>query len=128
MAAILSRNLRKRLAQLMVGLLLFTQLVLAAQACMLPQPKPAQAFSDAMAMEQCEDVPMDRTTCLAHCLQYDQVSSPSVQFQFDAIVPSVVPTVNLSALWQVDFSGSATPVPPFSVGPPLQILFCSFQI
>jgi hypothetical protein len=124
----LSRRLLKRLAQLMVGLVLFTQLVLSAQACMLPQPTPAQAFGDAMAMEQCNDVPMDRTTCLAHCLQHDQASGPSVHFQIDATVPSVAPVVNLSALRQLDFSGRASPVPPCSVGPPLQILFCSFQI
>jgi hypothetical protein len=126
MAAFATRKLLKRLAQLTAGLLLFAQLVLAAQACMLPQHNPAHAFSDAMASGECEGVPMDGAACLADCLKTDQ-ASPSVNFHFDVILPPASPIAGLSALRQVDHLAIHAPAPYRPSGPPLQILFCSFQ-
>lgn len=128
MAAIFSRILLKRLARLMAGLLLFTQLILSAQACMLPQPNPAHAFSDAMATEECAGVPMDRATCLADCLKADQASGPAVDFHFDVIPPSTFLVSALSPLPQVDSSAIHLPALHCRSGPLLQIVFCSFQI
>ncbi len=127
MIAILSKNLLRRLAWIMVGLLLFTQLVLSAQACMLPGSNPAYVLSDAMATEECEGAPMDKGTCLAYCLKADQARSPSVDFHFNAILPAVFPVSGLFALWHVDSSAIPPVVSRCASGPPLQILFCSFQ-
>jgi hypothetical protein len=126
MAAFATRKLLKRLAQLTSGLLLFTQLVLAAHACMLPQHNPAHAFSDAMSSGECEGVPMDRTTCLADCLKADQASS-SVNFDFDVILPPASPVADLAALRQFDQPAIHPSAAYCPSGPPLQILFCSFQ-
>lgn len=126
MAAFATRRLLKRLAQLTLGLLLFAQLALAAQACMLPRADPAHAFSDAMANGECEGVPMDRTACLADCLKADQ-ASPSVNFHFDVILPPASPVAGSAALRQVDNLVLHAPAPYCPSGPPLQIRFCSFQ-
>ena len=126
MAAIHSRYLSRRLACLMAGLLLFTQLALAAQACMLPRPNPAHAFSDAMATEPCEGVPMNRAICLADCLKADQASL-SIDYHFDLILPQATPLAEWYALQQVDPSARVLAVSRCPIGPPLQILFCSFQ-
>ena len=126
MAAFATRKLLKRLAQLTAGLLLFTQLALAAQACMLPGPNPAHAFSDAMASGECEGAPMDRATCLADCLKTDQ-AGPSANFNLDVILPPASPVAQSSALRQVDHLAIHAPASYCPSGPPLQILFCSFQ-
>jgi len=126
MGAFATRKLLRRLAVVMAGLLLFTQLVLAAQACMLPQHNPAHAFSDAMASGECEGVPMDRAMCLADCLKTDQ-ASPSANFHFDVILPPASPVAELYALRQVDHLAIHASAPYYPSGPPLQILFCSFQ-
>jgi hypothetical protein len=127
MALILSKKLLRRLAWLTAGLLLFTQLILAAQACMLPGSNPAYTLGDAMATEECESAPMDKGTCLAYCLKADQVASPSVDFHFNVILPPAFPVAALSALRQVDGSAMPLAVSQPASGPPLQILFCSFQ-
>ena len=125
MAAILSRSVFKRLAQLMVGLLLFAQLVLSAQACMLSRPDQAYTFNDTMATE--DGASMDKATCLAHCLKADQVSSLSVDSHFHATLSPASPVAVLSALHRADPSVMPLPFSRRSSGPPLQILFCSFQ-
>ncbi len=127
MAAILSKNLLKRLALVMAGLLLLTQFVLSAQACMLSGCNPAYVLSDTMATEECEGAPMDKGTCLVYCLKADQASSPSVDFNFSVILPATFPVSGLFALWQADSSAIPPAVLPCASGPPLQILFCSFQ-
>jgi hypothetical protein len=126
MAAFATRKLLKRLAQLTAGLLLFTQLVLAAQACMMPQPNPAHAISDAMASGECDGVPMDRATCLADCLKADQASS-STKIHFDVILPPASPVAELTPLRQFDQPAIHARTAYCPSGPPLQILFCSFQ-
>jgi len=126
MAAFAKRKPLKRLAQLTAGLLLFTQLVLAAHACMMPQPNPAHAFSDAMASGECEGVPMDRATCLADCLKADQTGF-SAKVHFDVILPPASPVAELTAPRQLDQPAIHARAAYCPSGPPLQILFCSFQ-
>jgi len=93
---------------------------------MMPQLNPAHAFSDAMAGGECEGVPMDRATCLADCLKADQASS-SAKVHFDVILPPASPVAELAALRQFDHPAIHAPAAYRSSGPPLQILFCSFQ-
>lgn len=127
MAAIfLSRSLLRRLAQGVVGLLLFAQFAVSAQACMLPQPSPAHAFGDAMAAEDCEGVPMPGAACLAQCLKDDQANS-SADFHFHVVLPAVRAISADMALRSLDPSAASAAVRYSSNGPPLQVLFCSFQ-
>jgi hypothetical protein len=78
----MTRNLLKRLAVLGGGLLLFAQLTLPAQACMLwLQPGPMQKAGDAIAMDGCMGTPMDKPACFAHCLKADQRASVNCQQQ-----------------------------------------------
>lgn len=125
-AAFATRKLLKRLAQLTIGLLLFAQLALAVQACMLSRADPARAFGDAMASGECGGVPMDRAACLADCLKTDQ-AGPSAYIYFDAILPPGSPVAELIALQQFDRRAIHAPAAYRPSGPPLQILFCSFQ-
>jgi hypothetical protein len=128
MTAILSKKLLiKRLSWVAAGLLLFSQLVLSAQACMLPGSNLAYVFNDAMATEGCDGVPMDKGTCLADCLKADQASGRPVDFHFDAIVPPASLIARLSALRLADSSSPSSCFSHYPSGPPLQILFCSFQ-
>lgn len=69
---------------------------------------------------------MDRAACLADCLKTDQ-AGPSVNFQFDAIPPAASPIAELTALRQIGYPALHAPAPYSPGGPPLQILFCSFQ-
>jgi hypothetical protein len=121
-----SKSKRKWLACLTAGLLLFTQLAMAAQACMLAKAGPAGA-SQQMAMAGCKGMPMDAGACLARCLAVDQAAasldqhfhfappSPSIGSASFALHGTQAPVAHVSAL----------PVPG---GPPLRILFCSYQI
>ena len=101
MNGVIKRNLLKRLAPLVAGLLLFAQLVVAAQACMLrPQPIAAQMPSDGMATEECSEAPVDPTPCLVNCLKADQPANPSADYHFPVIALSVSAVAELSALIQ----------------------------
>jgi hypothetical protein len=126
MVTILSRSRLKRLARLIAGLLLFTQMVFSAQACMLPSLDSMHAFfNNTMMNEACDGVSMDQSTCIAHCLKADQASAP-IDYHFHAMPPSVSTVAALPAPRQVD-SSKPSPSTCRSGGPPLQILFCSFQ-
>lgn len=123
-----SRNLFKRLTQLTAGLLLFAQLVQPAQACMLRlQSSPTQTSGEAMVMGECTGAPMDTATCLAYCLKADQPANPAVDYHFPAVLPSISHMVRLPALQQADSSALPSAASRCASGPPLQILFCSFQ-
>lgn len=129
MRAILLRYLLKRLALPLAGLLLFGQLALAAQACMLrPQAGAMQMSSDAMAMEECIGVPSDRSTRLVNCLKAEQPANPSADYHFPVILPPVSAVTGLSAPYPLHFSAIPSPILRHAGSPPLQILFCSFQI
>lgn len=126
MASFATRRLLKRLAQLTIGLVVFAQVALAAQACMLQRADPARAFGDAMASGECGGVAMDRAMCLADCLKTDQ-ASPSVKFHFDAILPPASPVAEWIALRKLDRPAIHVTAAYRPSGPPLQIFFCTFQ-
>jgi hypothetical protein len=69
---------------------------------------------------------MDRTICLADCLKAAQASS-SVDIHFDVILPPASSVAGLFALRQINPSAIHASAPYRPSGPPLQILFCSFQ-
>lgn len=129
MRAILLRHLLRRLALPLAGLLLFGQLALATQACMLrPQSGSMQMSSDAMVMDECIGVPADTITRLVNCLKAEQPANPSADYHFPAILPPLTAVVGLSAPWQLHSSAIPSPVARYPGAPPLQILFCSYQV
>lgn len=116
----------KPLARLVAGLLLFAQIMVSAQACnLVAQPNLAHALSGEMPCPECDETAGGQNVCLAHYLQDSQARftvdvyflttaalsmSPTAQ---PARPPQAVPQARM-----IRFSPS---------GPPLQILFCSYQ-
>lgn len=128
MRATLVRYLLKRLALPLAGLLLFGQVALAAQACMLrAQPGTMQTGSDAMVMDDCIGAPADTTTRLVNCLKAEQPANPSADYHFPVILPPVSAVAELSAQDQLPLAAIPAPILQHAGSPPLQILFCSFQ-
>jgi hypothetical protein len=117
------KSKRKWLVCLTAGLLLFAQVAMAAQACMLGKAGSAGA-SQQMAMAGCEGVPMDAGACLARCLAADQAAA-SLDHHFYFVPPSL-------SIGSASFALHGTQAPvahalPVPGGPPLRILFCSYQ-
>lgn len=112
-------------ACLAAALLLFTQLAMAAAACMLT-PGTAGVPPQAAAEAGCGGMPMDEGLCLARCVARGQAAASLDQhFHFAAtshsIGPTRFPVRELHAFAPV---GKALDVPR---SPPLRILFCSYQ-
>jgi hypothetical protein len=121
----LTRRFRLPLAQLLAALMLFSQIAVAAHACMLAQPGIA-GMQQTPTTEPCDGVPTDEGSCLAHCLNADQTSNSSTDFCLPAALPAT-PTPALAIPRKIElFPGNAL-LRPTSTSPPLQILFCSFQ-
>lgn len=124
----LAQNKIRWLSRLMLGLVLFTQGVVAVYACASPDASPAQAYvSDqaASAMPPCHQQ-NSANACLAHCTQSDQASASQT-------TPLAVPAAIVShvAIIPVIQHSYKTPYPEYVVlnsGPPLAIRFCSFLI
>ena len=119
----------KWLARLMLGLALFTQGVVAANACIAPNASPVQAYSIGQNADEatpCHDVEIpNANACLAHCDQADQVSLD----QHNATVAAPVSVLTwLAPFPQIQHDHPA--VTPGHVvldtGPPIPIRFCSF--
>jgi len=118
------------LARWMVGLLLLSQLAVAAQACVLARVDPAYAFSEEMAPEGCEGMQGtqgEQNLCLAHCLQADQASQPT-DFHFLAAALQLFATEPFPALLKPNLPSRQMLVRAPSSGPPLQIIFCTYQV
>jgi hypothetical protein len=118
------------IARLMLGLVLFAQGVVAANACDVLRGSVSQAFAakaaDSSGMHCHEESLPNTNACLAHCTQGDQVNVDQVIPVF--VAPSVVTLV-------VDVPARVSVVPSYSTsrialntGPPVSIRFCSFQI
>jgi hypothetical protein len=125
----ISRKLVKRLALVAAGWLLLAQVALAAGSCMMrPAAIPAQVSGEVMVMDDCIDAPEDAASCLVHCLSADQPASYAVDFQFPVFLPPIPEVGRLTTLPQPDSLVSLLNVSDLTGGPPLQVLFCSFQI
>ena len=113
------------LGALTAGLLLFAQIVTAAQACTLAaQPfAPQHAMSDA----SCDGMPLDAAECLAHCGAQEQAAAPDHSFHVDQVaVANFIAPFALPAI-----RGTSRLAPwkcPGPAGPPLQVLYCSYQL
>ena len=107
----------------MAALVAFAQFVMAAERCMVIH-EPAAAEQQMSGDEQCDAMPMDQASCLAQCLGGDESVTTLTALSTGAIAPAPA--------W-LDFTLPATrfvsvqrEAPP-PCGPPLQILYCSYQ-
>lgn len=120
--AALSRSKRGWLVCLTASLLLFSQVAMAAQGCMLMKAVPAPA---SMSMAECDGVPMDNGACAARCLPADKAATPADHqapvLSLPAIAPSGLALANDHA---ASAHATAVDVPR---GPPPRILFCSYR-
>lgn len=118
-----SRSRIRGLACLAAALLLSTQLAMAAAGCTLSFGAPTQAGAEA----GCAGMPMDQDVCLACCVAGDQAAaSPDQPLYFLAPSASIAAaTFAIPDDRAVAFQGRAVDVP--RGGPPLRILFCSYQ-
>ena len=116
-----SRCWVRQAASIVAGAVLALQLVLAVHACVLP----LSASHVPMATAQCEGSGSDSASCLIQCQKNADQIKPSADLHFD-VLPTPHPwakaLVAKASLPQADASALYP-----SVGPPLQILFCSFQ-
>ena len=125
----LTQHKIKWLARLMLGLVLFAQGIVAANACVAPNAGPAQAYTIAQDADEAmpchdEEIP-NANACLAHCDQADQISVD----QHNATVAAPVSV----ATWLVPFAQMQLERPAIApeyvaldTGPPIPVRFCSF--
>jgi len=124
----LAQNKIKWLARLMLGLVLFAQGMVAANACVAPSASPAQAYSmteqDDETMPCHEEEAANANVCLSHCTQSDQISLDQHHMPLAAPV-SVIAWVSVQPQAQhfrpaISFEHLA-----LDTGPPIPIRFCS---
>ncbi len=130
----ITQRTMKWLARLMLGLVLFGQGVVAANACVTPDASAVHAFSsatvaDGMAMDSChehEDQLPNANACLSHCTQSDQISA-------DQHVVTLAAPVSVAVLVLPPPETLATSLPKarfeplaFNSDPPISIRFCTF--
>ena len=116
------------LARLMLGLVLFAQGVVAANACVAPNASQVQAYTiahDAGSAIPCheEKIP-NANACLAHCDQADQISVDQHNATFSAPVSVVIRLAPLPQM-QHEHPAIATEHVAPNTGPPIPIRFCS---
>lgn len=114
----------------MLGLMLFAQGIVAANACDVLTGNVNQAFalSSEEAAEPCHDTATSNANaCLDHCTQGDRVSVDQITPAF--VIPHI-PVLRIelpeeSAVSPTYFAASKIAA---DSGPPVSIRFCSFQI
>ena len=95
----------------LAGVLLFAQFAVASQACMVAQQHAGMPRDDA---------------CLAQCIAEDQAVS-SLEHHFSAM-PAVAASASLDfPLVATQASARLLSDAPLPAGPPLEVLFCSYQ-
>jgi hypothetical protein len=118
---------RTRVAQLMLGLLLFTQGALAMAGCDWLRAAPALAIAASSSQPPCHEAPaVNANLCLAHCLSADQsADTPQVVVPVwvdCAPIRVVAIEHRIVRVMDVQF------VLPWPAAPPPRILFQSFLI
>jgi len=80
-------------SHVMLGVLLYSHLAFALQACVVPAMSPAMAFGEVTASEPCPGI--NGNLCLAQCLQSDQTvdSNPLVTKSAPSLVTLVTDLV-----------------------------------
>jgi hypothetical protein len=76
-------------SHIMLGVLLYSHLAFAVQACVVPAMSPAMAMEEDPASEPCHGI--NGNLCLAQCLQSDQTVDSNPPLTIDA--PSLVTLV-----------------------------------
>lgn len=116
------------IARLLVGVLLFAQGVVAANACDVLGGNIVQVFAAGDEVEPChdEESSSNPNACLDHCTQGDRVS-------VDQITPDFIPPSTLALRVALATQTFVLPLTPdatlrLNTGPPISIRFCSFQI
>jgi hypothetical protein len=120
----------KWLARLVLGLVLFAQGIVAANACVAPSASPVQAYaavSDDEALPCHEEERTNANACLTHCTQSDRISVDQHTMPPAAPLGVIARVVSQPQIQRV------RPVAPpeslsLNTGPPLSIRFCSFLI
>jgi hypothetical protein len=122
----LSRSSRRKVAQLMLGAMLFAQAAIAAAACDWLRVAPAQALMAKAGEPTCHDEPArNANLCLTHCLGSDQsadtpqVATPAWSQAYFLVIADVE-----RAHPQADLRYTL----PRPGAPPPRILFQSFLI
>ena len=118
------RRLSVALGRVLIGAMLFAQMVNASHACVMPALSPAMAFASADHQSDCAKR-VNPNSCLQQSTATDQSFShaelPSLG------MPSVV-VILPRAFIATTSNIVATAVPHRSTDPPPAIRFCSFQI
>jgi hypothetical protein len=115
------------IARLLLGVFLFAQGVVAANACDVLGGNIAQVFAAAENTEPCHDeTSSNANACLDHCTQGDRIS-------VDQITPDFIPPSTLALRAAIATQTFVLPLTPdatltLNTGPPISIRFCSFQI
>ncbi len=124
------RSTLKRLGQLALAAMVFTQVALAFAACESSQRAPALVIALAERQvngEHCHDAAINVNLCLAHCLGEDQsLDKPPVQVP----APSIAPLFILPPVFAAPREAWAPQrlAVPQAAGPPARILFHSLLI
>lgn len=105
------------------AVLLFAQFAVASQACMVMHQ---QAGTQHAMTEECDGTPMNDDSCLAQCIAQDQVSS-TLEHHFTAAPPVIARAAPDFPLVATLAPTRLLPDAPLPAGPPLQVLFCSYQ-
>jgi hypothetical protein len=127
MGAMVRHRTRVRVAQFMLGLLLFTQGALAMAGCNWLRAAPALAISASSSQPPCHEAPaVNPNLCLAHCLSTDQ-SADTPQLVVPVWVDSPPIIVTMVYRWTGRAENLRFVLPRPSAPPP-RILFQSFLI
>ena len=120
----------KWLSRLMLGLVLFAQGIVAANACVAPTASPVQAYAieqNAGAMPCHDEKLSNANACLGHCTQPDQISMDQHNVPLAAPV-SVISWATTQPQAQSTRLGISPAYLVPNTGPPISIRFCSFLI
>ena len=129
-ARLLRHTLIRLLAWLLAAGPLFAPLQIMAQACPYSN-LTATSVARPQGLIEAAREGMDQNACIAHCLQYAQLSkSQSVSGLATDIPPPAVPAHSFVAVvfpYRSQTLGDSSPTLTRATAPPLAIQFCSFQ-
>lgn len=121
------RATRNWLAGLAAGLLFFSQIASAAQACNFAMAGSLASSVQVMSDEGCDGMPMDAAVCRVRCLSQDQsAAAPDQPWQAVTVIGPVQHAAIMPIAARCPSQSVSEARPPG--GPPLRILYCSFQI
>ncbi len=112
-------------SHVMLGVLLYSHLAFAVQACVVPAMSPTMAFGEVTASEPCPGI--NGNLCLAQCLRADQTIDSNPQVIMSA--PSLVTLVTDLAVELLPRRQNPRELlVAYHPDPPICIQFCRFLI